>query len=548
LAYNALFYNTGKEYTAYMIASPPTVLHREVSVLIVGTGISGLYTALKLASAQVNCLLITKSTLEDSNSRYAQGGIATVIPSNTADSVELHVRDTLLAGAGLCDEVATRSILSDGYAAIEDLLRYGVDFDRDDHNQLALTREAAHSVDRIIHAGGDATGHSVEMALIAKVKQSPFIEVMSHTLVTELRVQDNWCYGCIATQNTDDTCQTLVVDSTHVVLATGGIGRLYSHSTNPAIATGNGIFLAQQAGASIQNMEFIQFHPTAFYHQGELRFLVSEALRGEGGILRDAKGIPFAKKYHEHGEMAPRDIVTRAIFSEMNQSGLPHVYLDISHLPDNSVEKRFPNILANCLAYGCDIRTDWIPVAPAAHYLMGGITVDTQGQTTVNNLYTVGESSYTGLHGANRLASNSLLECVVLARRVSTMLAEKMADPFKTASPSPYCPDSSETLYHKTRKEDCADIEHCLETLRRVMWRDVGVLRDQPGLLQAQKEIQALLLLANQKNWRYASPEGFELYSQLVVSGLIVVACLQRTGSLGAHTRTDSLLTGLPQS
>lgn len=523
-----------------MTTNQSGIFYKCVPVLVIGTGISGLYTALKLASYKIQTLLVTKSTLEESNSRYAQGGIATVLPDNHSDSVELHVKDTLAAGAGLCNEAATRSILSEGYTAIEDLLSYGVSFDRDQDNKLALTQEAAHSVERIIHAGGDATGHSVEMALIDKVKQSPFIEVLSHTHVTELLTQDNQCCGCIAVQSIPGD-QTIIVKSRQVVLATGGIGRLYSHTTNPAIATGNGIFLAEQAGASIQNMEFIQFHPTAFYNGGKLHFLVSEALRGEGGILRNVAGLPFAANYHEKGELAPRDIVTRAIFAEMTSASLPHVYLDITHLPRKTIEKRFPTILANCLELGCDIRKDWIPVAPAAHYLMGGITVDVEGKTTLKGLYTVGESAYTGLHGANRLASNSLLECVVLARRVAAAV-DRHVDTRKPflGEPGCYSGEENASRYQPVGLEDQQVMYSYFTTLREMMWHYVGILRDEAGLLEALSCVTEVLMRTRQVGWRYCMPDGFELYSQLLVTKIIIEASLARTESLGAHTRIDS--------
>ncbi|MEM0951989.1 MAG: L-aspartate oxidase [Cyanobacteria bacterium P01_H01_bin.74] len=534
-------------------------------VVVIGSGISGLYTALKLAEKGIKSLLVTKSALEESNSRYAQGGIATVLPENAVDSVELHVQDTLKAGAGLCNEAATRSILAEGYAAIEDLLRLGVDFDRTAAQQLALTREAAHSVDRIIHAGGDATGHSVEMALIKQVKASPYIQVIANAHVVTLCQETNQqCTGCIIVQQAP-VFKRIIVESSNIVLATGGVGRLYSHSTNPAIATGNGIFLALNAGAAIQNMEFIQFHPTAFYHQGQVCFLISEALRGEGGILRSIAGQPFAEAYHPQAELAPRDIVTRAIFSEMTKSERPHAYLDITHLPKETIEKRFPNILKNCLSYDIDIRKDWIPVAPAAHYLMGGITVDTDGKTTVKGLYAVGESAYTGLHGANRLASNSLLECVVLARRVARVI-DKQHSGALTASGPTFSQDPPLTnmakvaktdptantitpvnpvlsaqphAYQKITEPECTIILAIREKLRETMWQHVGILRNEPGLLAAKQAIQQWQDLADENCWETMTPDGFELCSQLAVSQLVVEACLARTESIGAHTRID---------
>lgn len=512
-----------------MVRSP--FIAKQVPALVIGTGISGLFTAIKLASSGVKTLLLTKSRLDDSNSRYAQGGIAAVLPSNPGDSLELHLQDTIRAGAGLCNESASRSILSEGYPAIEDLLHYGVPFDRKPNHELALTREAAHSIERILHAGGDATGHSVEMTLIDRVKAEPLIEVIEYAQVVELLTKNGRCTGCRAVNY--KTQEEIGVISPHIILATGGIGRLYSHTTNPAIATGDGISLAHQIGAHVDNMEFIQFHPTAFYAGGELHFLVSEALRGEGGILRNKAGERFAFNYHPDGELAPRDIVTRAIYAEMQTARMPHVYLDITHLPAETIEKRFPTILASCLKFGVDIRKDWIPVAPAAHYLMGGITVDVEGKSSIPGLYAVGETAFTGLHGANRLASNSLLECVVLARRVARYVVHAVQ---KTTT-TPPTPDIQPAGRY-TFEPDPA-IPQTIDNLHRLMWDYVGILRHETGLRHASETIHHLLETMPKLGWQYQVPAGAELYNQLIIAKLITDAALDRQESLGAHTRTD---------
>ena len=505
----------------------------EVPALVIGTGISGLFTALKLSSQGVKTLLVTKSALDESNSRYAQGGIAAVLPSNPNDSLELHLQDTIRAGAGLCDEAAARSILAEGYTAIADLLAFGVPFDRNVNQELALTREAAHSVGRILHAGGDATGHSVEMALIAKIKHDPNIEVIEYAQVVELLLEQGQCQGCRAVDYHNQ--RELVIFSPNTILATGGVGRLYSHTTNPAIATGDGIALAAQAGAHIDHMEFIQFHPTAFYDNGKLHFLVSEALRGEGGILRAFDGERFAFKYHPDGELAPRDIVTRAIYAEMQAAKMQHVYLDITHLPVETIEQRFPTILASCLQFGVDIRKDWIPVAPAAHYLMGGITVDVDGKSTVPGLYAVGETASTGLHGANRLASNSLLECVVLARRVADFVAR---------GGTPVSPDFKpewimERLAGRFGFEVDPAMHTALDELHRLMWDKVGILRDERGLNQAFTRIEELNALVEMHQWQAVVPVGTELHNQLMIAQLVCQAALARHESRGAHHRID---------
>lgn len=516
---------------------PVPLIQKHVPVVVVGTGISGLFTALKLASYGLKTLLVTKAALDDSNSRYAQGGIAAVLPNNADDSLALHLQDTIAAGAGLVDALAAQSILSEGYASIEDLLAYGVPFDRRPDASLALTREAAHSVDRILHAGGDATGHQVEMTLIDQTRKHAQIEVSEYTQVVELLMSEGQCQGCLAVNYR--TGEVWEIHSPHVILATGGVGRLYSHTTNPAVATGDGISVACRAGADIANMEFIQFHPTAFYAEGNLHFLISEALRGEGGILRTIHGERFAHRYHPDGELGPRDIVTRAIYAEMRETRQPHVYLDITHLPSDTIERRFPTILANCQAFGVDIRTDWIPVAPAAHYLMGGISVDVHGESTLPGLYAVGEVAHTGLHGANRLASNSLLECLVLARRVSQLVSDRVGPSAPSLSieqtPAPQVA-SAPAAY----RFDCPEaLERAQAHLRQVMWSRVGILRNQTDLEQALFEIQQLEARAMQAGWAHVVPAGVELDNQLVVARLIAEAALHRTESRGAHCRTD---------
>lgn len=503
------------------------------NALVIGSGISGLFTALKLAEANISTLLITKAGLDENNSRYAQGGIAAVLPQNPDDSLELHTKDTISAGAGLTNENAVRSILADGFEAIEDLLAHGVNFDRNADNTLALTREAAHSVHRIIHAGGDATGASVERALIDKINQSPLIEAIPHCQAVELLTSSNRCSGARVIML--ETGEEVLIQADYVVMATGGIGRLYSHTTNPAIATGDGISLAHKAAAKLQHMEFIQFHPTAFYADGNLHFLISEALRGEGGILTNHEGDLFAKRYHPDGELAPRDIVTRAIFAEMRLSNKSYVHLDITHLPNATIEARFPTILESCLKFGIDIRKDLIPVAPAAHYMMGGIAINYEtGLSSVDNLYAVGESAYTGLHGANRLASNSLLECVVLARRVAKHIETQMAEnaPKKAAKPS--IPLKHYQFKHSQLVEDR------LKQLHDLMWEHVGIVRSDTGLLVAMQQLEAMSKEALAEQLSLVAPDGVEYVNQLRVAKLITQAAIQRKESLGAHFRADS--------
>jgi L-aspartate oxidase len=515
-------------------ASTPAVEVKNVPALVIGSGISGLFTALKLSGAGLKVLLLTKSGLAENNSRYAQGGIAAVVPANVEDSIELHVQDTLRAGAGLCQEDVARSILTEGFPAIEDLLSLGVPFDRTPDNQLALTQEAAHSTRRIIHAGGDATGYSVEMTLIDQVRQDPLIEVMEYCQVTELLAAGGTAYGCRAVTFQDQ--RQWMILSMFTVLATGGIGQIYRYTTNPTIATGDGIAFADQAGAAIADMEFVQFHPTAFYDGGRVHFLISEALRGEGGVLKNHLGERFAHRYHPDGELAPRDILTRAIYSELDIHQQPCVYLDISHLPVPLIEERFPTILANCLRFGVDIRKDPIPVTPAAHYMMGGVAVDLEGKTTLDGLFAVGEVAQTGLHGANRLASNSLLECVVLARRVARTIQDRFKGEAYLVPPEPL--DFSPRPYRFTAP---AEIVDSMQALHALMWERVGIVRTEAGLVHTLQQLDVLENEARQAGWAYCLPEGAEYLNQIRVARLITQAAFNRKESLGAHYRQERL-------
>ncbi|MBY0449153.1 MAG: L-aspartate oxidase [Cyanobacteria bacterium] len=519
------------------------------NVLIIGTGISGLFTALKLAESGVQVMLITKNTLEENNSRYAQGGIAAVLPQNAEDSLDLHLKDTLVAGAGLCNQPAAKSILAEAFEAISDLLDYGVPFDKKPTGQLELTLEGGHSVRRIIHAGGDATGQEVELTLLNKVLAHPNIVTQEFY---QVRALDRVESGAIRCHAVDLRHQTdWLIDASHVVLATGGLGRLYAQSTNPAGATGDGFALALSLGATLNDMEFVQFHPTALFLEGQTRFLISEALRGEGGILRNSRLEAFAKKYHPSGELAPRDIVTRAIFQEIQTQchglesdldlslQLPHVWLDMRHLSAALLETRFPTILKLCHGFGVDIRTDLIPVAPAAHYIMGGVSVNDFGETTAPYLYAVGEVAHTGLHGANRLASNSLLECCVLARRVAQRIlsseAKKLPPAFALEQlASDFTPSLFET------EQNAPEILKALDTFHTAMWQDAGIVRDGMQLQQLIEKITHWKSHCLQKGWNASLPLGASYWQQLQTAQALVSAALKRENSIGAHFRSDS--------
>ena len=512
--------------------------YSKYSVVIIGGGIAGLYAALKI-SQQSNLpdglLLVTKSTLGESNSRYAQGGIVAVLKNNKKDSPSLHISDTLKAGAGLSDFGVTKFISENSDEVINDLLSFGVDFDKKENDEFYLTLEAAHSVNRILHAGGDATGKEMEKALFKKVLENPNIEVYEQTLAVELLVNsDSECKGFIAFN--DLTQDYEVIYSSAVILASGGLGQLYKHTTNPAVSTGDGIALAYNAGAIIQDMEFIQFHPTSLAIElNGNRFLISEAVRGEGAKLVDANGVEFMHKYHEKKELAPRDIVTRAIFNEMKEQNLDNVYLDSTHLKKEQLQKRFPNITRICEENGIDISKDFIPVSPAAHYSMGGIKTNIEGRTSLRGLYAIGEVASTGLHGANRLASNSLLECVVCAYELANYLS------FANLTPPKQIDESIKSIIDKYSADvdyNEYDIDDLKSKLQNIMWNYVGILRDAQSLDTAGRKLQALKSEFTTTE-KCLSKDEYEFKNMLTAAQLIINAAQKRKESRGAHYRTD---------
>lgn len=516
--------------------------YSKYSAVIIGGGIAGLYAALKISQQSElpdGLLLITKSKLGESNSRYAQGGIVAVLKDNIKDSTSLHVSDTIRAGAGLSDFGVTKFISENSDAVINDLLSLGVEFDKNDEDNFYLTLEAAHSVNRILHSGGDATGREIEAALVKKVIQDPNIEVYEQTLAVELLMNaDSECKGLVSYN--DVTQEYEVVYSSAIILASGGLGQLYKYTTNPTVATGDGVALAYDAGAIIQDMEFVQFHPTALaIDVEENRFLISEAVRGEGAKLVDANGVEFMHKYNEKKELAPRDIVTRAIFNEMQEQKLDNVYLNSTHLSKEMLQKRFPNITSCCEENGIDISKDYIPVAPAAHYSMGGIKTNVEGRTSVRGLYAIGEVASTGLHGANRLASNSLLECVVCAHELSNYLS------FANLIPPKHIDEAIKNAIDKYSQET-EYVEYEVKSLRtrlqELMWNYVGILRDEKSLKIADEKLQEL-----KKEFPVTSKcfnkEEYELKNMLTVAQLIINSALKRKESRGAHFRTDYQVT-----
>lgn len=514
-------------------------------VAIVGSGLAGLSVALHLAETR-KVAVISKRTLLDGASSWAQGGIAAVLDSH--DSVDEHVADTLVAGGGLCDETATRFIVENGRAAIEWLIAQGVPFTPDTNAELGfhLTREGGHSQRRIIHAA-DATGHAVQVTLEQKVRNHPNITLLEHHYaidvitsdVVESKAKKPGTPRCLGLYVQDvKSGKVITIAAEHTVLATGGAGKVYLYTTNPDTATGDGIAMAWRAGCRIANMEFIQFHPTCLYHPYAKSFLITEAVRGEGGVLKLPQsagrnaGKRFMPAHDERAELAPRDIVARAIDAEMKKRGLDYVDLDISDKSPEFLQEHFPTIMARCLELGIDITKQPIPVVPAAHYTCGGIITDLSGRTDLPGLYAVGEATCTGLHGANRLASNSLLECLVLGRAAAHYIAEQP----KLKLPALPAWDESRV----TDADEEVIIANNWEELRRFMWNYVGIVRTTKRLQRAQHRIR---LLKEEIDEYYANfritPDLLELRNLVEVASLIVNSALSRRESRGLHYSRD---------
>ena len=511
-------------------------------VAIVGSGLAGLSVALHLADHR-KVVVISNRALRDGASDWAQGGIAAVLDS--ADSYDQHVNDTLIAGAGLCDEGATRAIVEQGRAAIEWLIEQGVPFTRDDDAEMGfhLTREGGHSQRRIIHSA-DATGHAVQVTLEEQVRRHPNITLLENHYAIDLITSDKvgvdngtpHCMGLYVQDVTTGQVQTIAADQT--VLATGGAGKVYLYTTNPDTATGDGIAMAWRAGCRVANMEFIQFHPTCLYHPYAKSFLITEAVRGEGGLLKlpaaagAAAGQRFMLSHDERAELAPRDIVARAIDFEMKKRGLDYVELDISHQPADFLKEHFPTIYARCLELGIDITKQPIPIVPATHYTCGGIVTDLSGRTDLPGLYAVGETAYTGLHGANRLASNSLLECVVLGRAAAQHI-ELQAKPKQTKLPAW---DESRV----TNADEEVVITQNWDELRRFMWNFVGIVRTSKRLERAQHRLAVLKEEIDEyyANFRITR-DLLELRNLVEVASLIVRSAKSRRESRGLHYSLD---------
>jgi len=491
--------------------------------IIVGSGIAGLYIAL-LAIERGSTLILTKGSIDDCNTKYAQGGIAVAMGKD--DSPELHFKDTVAAGDGLCDAETVRILTDEAADCIADLIKFGVPFDTLD-GEINLTREAAHSVPRVMHAGGDATGEHIEVTLSRQVRSAP-INVLENCLAGEILAQNGRVLGVRALD-----CRTGSVEEYHcqfLILATGGAGKLFKYTTNSDVVTGDGIALAFEAGAEISDMEFFQFHPTVLRLPGVAPFLISEAVRGEGGILRNVEGHRFMPDYIAGAELAPRDIVARSIVREMKKTHSDRVFLDVTHLPSRLITTRFPHIYRFCRDHGMDITKGLIPVAPAAHYLMGGVKVNIWGETNIPGLFAAGETACTGVHGANRLASNSLLESVVFSKRV-------MQRTEVTSPPRHREERSDEAIsYCLPRREVLPKVPRLnLPNLQSLMWDKVGIIRSGKGIEEATGILATWQSLLPQPSDR----PSYELNNLVLCARLVTEAALLRKESRGAHFRTD---------
>ena len=520
-------------------------MSQQFDVLIIGSGLAGLTMALQVADVKRVCL-VSKREISDSASSWAQGGIAAVL--NSDDTVEEHIQDTLIAGAGLCDVEVTRMVATQGFDAIEWLIDQGVEFTREaDNNNFHLTREGGHSHRRVVHVA-DATGQAVQKTLAQKVREHRNITILENHIAVDLittkkinktstadkseskQSLNNQCLGAYVLDNL--TWKVITIAAEQTVLATGGAGKVYLYTTNPDVSTGDGIAMAWRAGCRIVNMEFIQFHPTCLYHPHAKSFLISEVVRGEGGLLKLPDGTRFMPEHDAREELAPRDVVARAIDFEMKKRGLDCVYLDISHKPAAFIQEHFPNIYARCLELGIDITTQPIPVVPAAHYSCGGVMTDATGATDIDCLYAIGETACTGLHGANRLASNSLLECLVFGQAAANAILNAPSPVFKSL------PNWDESRV--TDADEEVLITHTWNELRRFMWNYVGIVRTNKRLSRALHRIHMLRDEVNEfySNFR-VSNDLIELRNLLQVAELIVESAIQRKESRGLHYSKD---------
>ena len=485
----------------------------ETDFLIVGAGVAGLRAAIELAPAG-RVLVLAKDSLHESSSEYAQGGIAAALSDD--DEVELHEQDTLNAGDGLCDPQAVRLLVEEGPHAIEELIAWGAEFDRDG-SRLLFAREGAHSRSRVLHAHGDSTGREISRTLYHKAASLEQVQIRSFSAITDLLLNDGVVVGALAFEERAN--RFAGIQARAVLLATGGLGRVYRATTNPDVATGDGVALAWRAGATISDIEFVQFHPTALHVPGAPCFLLSEALRGEGAVLRNARGERFMQAFHPMAELAPRDVVSRGIVAELAKTGEPHVYLDLTHRGSGFARQRFPRIYETCLRFGVDLETQQAPVHPAAHYAMGGVRTDLTGATNVEGLYAAGEAACTGVHGANRLASNSLLEGIVFGARAGFEMRSRAAA----------------SLSRLPEPEHLCAPEIAEADLRNLTWKTCGIVRHGQELKPAIRQLEETALVPQ----TLPSRAAYELRN-LHNNALLIARCaLAREESRGGHYRSD---------
>ncbi|HUT70258.1 MAG TPA: L-aspartate oxidase [Desulfatiglandales bacterium] len=513
--------------------------------LVIGTGIAGLSFALKAASKGTVSVVTKKETM-DASTNYAQGGIASVL--DPYDSFDLHIADTLESGAGLCNEEVVRTVVTEGPGMIRELISLGVNFSRDkkEPDKLDLTQEGGHSRRRIVHAD-DLTGQEVERSLIRNVEGKSNIRIFEDHMAIDLITTSKFLKRGLSTNQTEETCWGAYVLDIHTgevrtflarvtVLATGGAGKVYLYTSNPDIATGDGLAMGYRAGAKVANMEFVQFHPTCLFHPLAKNFLISESVRGEGGRLIDKSGNHFMERYHPREDLALRDIVARSIDEELKKSGDECVYLDISHRPPEFIKKRFPHIYQKCLSLDIDITQEPIPVVPAAHYMCGGLIADKRGRTNINNLYAIGEVACTGLHGANRLASNSLIEALVFAKAAFEDGVKKITqgDPHKFPPVPLWDPGSA------TDSDESVVVSHNWDEVRRLMWNYVGIVRTNKRLIRAKRRIEVIQQEIKEYYWDFLiTTDLVELRNLATVAELIINSASMRKESRGLHYNLD---------